>query len=203
MRSPRSLGPALLAALTLSTLSTLASRARADLPPPAGYVEACTLQKQSRAGQECFDCSAYHGNSNHCSESLEAYGFGQSCRSRGASVWSEVWCRASGPQAKPVPKDVLAQLGNASAHPPAPAPLPSATATGPVRPEPVPTAIVAPTALPSAAPPASDAPIAPPPLPPTGGCGGCATPGPTTAIWAPLLALGGLALAWSRRRDRR
>ena len=86
MRSLLSLGPALLAALTLSTL---APRARADIAPPPGFVESCTLQKQSRAGRECFNCSAYHGNANHCSESLKTYGFSESCRSRGASVWSD------------------------------------------------------------------------------------------------------------------
>ena len=201
MRSLLPLGPALFAALTLSTL------ARADIAPPPGFVESCTLAKQSRPGRECLDCSAYHGNSEHCSESLEAYGFAQSCRSNGASVWSEVWCRDAGSKGSSVPKDVLAQLGNATAHPPAATPLAKPAPTDPTRTEPVPTAIVAPvltpTAAPSAAPPIGDTPVAPRPLPPTGGCGGCAMLTPETAIGAPMLVLGALALAWSRRRNRR
>src|SRR3954464_11398121 len=123
MRSPLLLGPALLAALTISIL---APSARADIAPPPGYVEACSLEKQSGAGKECFSCSAYHGNFNHCSESLASYGFSQGCRTRGASVWSEGWGRAAGPKAKPVPKDVLAQLDNATSHPAAPDAPPSA-----------------------------------------------------------------------------
>lgn len=203
MRSPLllGLGPALVAALTLSTL------ARADIAPPPGFVESCTMKAQSAGGKECMSCAAFYGNSDHCEESLGSYGFTQGCRTGGASVWSEVWCRPASAKAVPVPKDVLAQLDKAAGRPPAPAPPAKPTETGPVRTEPVPTAIVAPpvlpTAAPSAAPPVPDAPVAPPPLPPTGGCGGCATPRPEAAIWAPLLALGALAVAWSRRRNRR
>jgi hypothetical protein len=203
MRSLLPHGPALFVALTLSTL---APRARADIAPPAGFVETCTLAKQSRAGLECVDCSAYHGNANHCAESLEGYGFAQSCRSRGASVWSEVWCRDAGPKASSVPKDVLAQLSNADGHPPALAATAKPAPTDPVRTDTFRTVTGTPTALPSAdppAPPITDAPVGPPPMPPTGGCGGCAMPAPEKAIWAPMLALGALALAWSRRRNRR
>ncbi len=190
MRSPLLLAPALLAALTLSTL---APRARADVAPPFndGYVEACTVDKQAAAGRECLSCSAYHGNVDHCSESLASYGFDRACRTRGASVWAEVWCRASGPQARSVPKDVLGQLDNASAHPPAPA---APTGTLPFASAPL--LVVAPPAAPAAS-----APVGPPPVPPKDGCD--VTPGAETAIWAPLLALGALAIGWSRRRARR
>jgi hypothetical protein len=205
MRSPLLLGPALVVALTLSSL------ARADISPPAGFVESCTLKAQSGAGKECLSCAAFYGNSNHCEESLASYGFAQGCRTGGASVWSEVWCRAAGPKAVPVPKDVLAQLDKAAGRPPAPA-MPSAAPTGSLPIDPVSPAFVAPTAPPSAAPPPPPPmptgtpladPPAPPPMPPTGGCGGCATPRPETAIWAPMLALGALAVGWSRRRNRR
>jgi hypothetical protein len=187
MRSPLLLGTALLAALTLSTL------ARADVAPPFndGYVEACTVDKQAAAGRECLSCSAYHGNAEHCAESLASYGFERACRTRGASVWAEVWCRPSSPEPRIVPKDVLGQLDNASAHPPA---LPAATGTLPIVPAPL--AVVAPPA-----PAAAAAPIGPPPVPPKDGCD--VTPGSETAIWAPLLALGALAIGWSRRRARR
>ena len=205
MRSPLllGLGPALVVALTLS----IPTVARADIAPPPGFVEACTMKAQSAGGKECLSCAAFYGNSSHCEESLDSYGFTQGCRTGGASVWSEVWCRPAGSGAKPVPKDVLAQLDKASGHPPAPA-TPSAAppSTRPV--DPVAPAFVAPPAPPSAAPPVPTStpiadPPAPPSMPPTGGCGGCATPRPETAIWAPLLALGALAVAWSRRRNRR
>jgi len=168
MRSLLPLGPALFAALTLSTL---APRARADVAPPFEPVESCTMKAQSGAGKECLSCAAFHGNSSHCEESLASHGFTRGCRSGVALVWSEVWCRAASPKATPVPKEVLAQLDSSTGHPPAT--------------------------------PVADAPNAPPPLPPTGGCGGCATPRPETAIWAPMLALGALAVGWSRRRNRR
>ena len=201
MRSLLPLGPALFAALTLSTL---APSARADIAPPPGFVESCTLARHKSPARECLGCSAYHGNSNHCSESLASYGFTHSCSTRGASVWAEVWCRPASAQAKSVPQEVLLQLDNAIAHPPAP------TAPPPVAPPPGPSSLLdpppppAPTPPPEPpAPPIADAPVAPPPMPPTGGCGGCATLGPETAVWAPLLALGALAIGWSRRRNRR
>ncbi|MEP7126837.1 MAG: hypothetical protein ABJE95_38255 [Byssovorax sp.] len=203
MRSPLFLGPALVAGLTL----TLSTPARADLARPPGFVESCTMKSQSGAGKECLSCAAFYGNSSHCEESLASYGFKEGCRTSGASVWSEVWCRPAGPRATPVPNDVLAQLDKSTGHPPAPA---SAAPTGTLPTDPVDPAFVAPpavataepTAMPTAAPPSADPP-APPPLPPSGGCGGCATPRPETAIWAPLLALGALAVGWSRRRNRR
>jgi hypothetical protein len=204
MRSPLllGLGPALVVALTLS----LTTPARADISPPPGFVESCTMKAQSAGGKECLSCAAFYGNSDHCEQSLESYGFSQGCRTGGASVWSEVWCRPGGSGGKPVPKDVLAQLDKASGHPPAPATPPTAAPTGTLPVDPVSPAFVAPTAPPSAAPPPATPladPPGPPPLPPTGGCGGCATPRPETAIWAPMLALGALAVAWSRRRNRR
>src|SRR5690349_24233643 len=137
------------AALVLS----FANEARADLAPPADFVETCTLEKQASAGQECQACRAYYGNHDHCSNSLSALGFAQKCRSRGASTWSEVWCRSASPNAAKVPASILAQLSDAQGKP---GPSPSASAA------PAPSGSVAPlapstVATPSAAPVAATA----------------------------------------------
>ena len=50
----------LLAALLLCVAPILAvsTEARADAPPPSGYVEKCTMEKQRHAGEECEWCGA-------------------------------------------------------------------------------------------------------------------------------------------------
>ncbi len=64
--------------------------AHADIPPPEGYVETCTVALQ--CGEiEGTSCSAYFGGRTEC-EALEAKGWQQMCRTRGASTWSEVFC---------------------------------------------------------------------------------------------------------------
>lgn len=198
MRSSARLAAAFAAICT----SLFASSAIADLPPPPGYVETCTVAKQQKAGDECHECRAYHGNADHCSDSLKEYAFSQRCRARGASTWAEVWCRGSSPTAKKVPPEILGQLGNATSvvRPPAaasgaPSAAPPASAP-PVAPVPEATAPVAPPANAQVDP--------PPPVPPTGGCGGCATPPSSPAdLAAPAIAIAAAALAWRRRRTRR
>lgn len=78
--------------------------ALADIPPPVGWVESCTVAMQAREGRECRDCSTYHGNPpTFCSDQVGA-GFTKVCRSRGSSAWTEVWCReasAQSPSAEP------------------------------------------------------------------------------------------------------
>ena len=180
-------------------ISTLAATAAADLPPPAGFVETCTTEKQAKPGTECLSCAAYHGNFGHCSDSLASYGFTKSCKSRGASVWSEVWCRPEKPDAAKVPAEVLAQLGDANGHPPA------ASSAAPVAPptpnlpaSPLPSAT---TAAVAASQPESSGP-APQPLPPHGGCA-CSAAGAEMGVPALMLALcAGAAGAARRRRSR-
>jgi hypothetical protein len=189
---------AALAAVLVTGLAP--SRARADLAPPPGYVETCTLEKQKKPELECHSCAAYHGNAMHCPESLEAYGFKQQCRSRGASVWSEVWCRPASTSAAKVPAEVIDQLGKSTSKaPPPPAGLlasPSATPAAP----PAGTPAATPAGTP-AAPPAAGAPEPPPVPPQAGGCGSCAAGIDSPLGWAaPAIAIAAAALALGRRR---
>jgi len=175
-----------------------AALASADLAPPPGFVETCTLEKQQSAGSECFSCAAYYGNHEHCPDSLAQYGFTQSCRSRGASVWSEVWCRKAAPSAAKVPPEILGQLQNsANKLPPAPpavTPKPSL--------DPTPSAAPSAPPSPSLADPASTAvPPAPPPVPPQGGCMGCAIVRDKAS--APVLSLGLVAFGIAALRRKR
>ena len=80
-----------------------ASPARADVPPPPGYVEQCTIEKQCGKAEEGDYCHAWHGDPDACSKKHAGDGFVHKCRTRGASVWNEVWC---GPKEhkKPDPK---------------------------------------------------------------------------------------------------
>lgn len=105
----------LLSLLVLSSGSFVASVASADVPPSPGYVETCTVANESGQGRECRSCDTYHGNPpDYCEGLVGAGGFTRACRTSGASVWSEVWCK--GAAAAPAPT-------------PAPAPAPVAAAT--------------------------------------------------------------------------
>jgi hypothetical protein len=66
----------------------------ADVPPPRGYVEQCTVEKQAAPGKECVSCAGYHGGREPC-EALEAQGYTKACQTNGASVWTEVMCKAA------------------------------------------------------------------------------------------------------------
>jgi hypothetical protein len=66
----------------------------ADVPPPPGYVETCTVEKQCKADEEGRTCSANYNDTAACEKTLGKDGFVRRCKSYGASVWTEVWCRA-------------------------------------------------------------------------------------------------------------
>ena len=88
-------------------LLLVAATASADVAPPPGYAGSCTVEKQQKKGEECTSCSAWHGERDKCQKELGAQGYTQRCKTRGASVWSEVWCKASEPKkdgAKPAPE---------------------------------------------------------------------------------------------------
>lgn len=70
----------------------LAALAWADLPPPPGYVESCTVDAHVKEGVECSSCDASFGGRESC-EALEKEGWVFVCRTSGASVWDEVLCR--------------------------------------------------------------------------------------------------------------
>ena len=65
----------------------------ADVPPPPGYVEQCTIEKQCKKEEEGDACSAWHGDRDTCQKKHAQDGFVFKCKSRGASVWTEVYCR--------------------------------------------------------------------------------------------------------------
>lgn len=84
-------------------LATPSLSARADIPPPEGYVETCTLEKQQKPDTECLSCDAWHGEHDKCEKLHGASGYTQACRSGGASTWSEVWCRPKAGGEAPAP----------------------------------------------------------------------------------------------------
>jgi hypothetical protein len=96
----------------LVVASAVASAVLADVPPPEGYVEECTVAKQQTATSECLACASMHGQSGRCASLLAPYCYLYVCQTYGASAWSEVLCRAKDPRAPAVPADVSAQLAS-------------------------------------------------------------------------------------------
>jgi hypothetical protein len=151
-----------LAWLGLALFGVSAYTARADVPPGPGYIESCTVELQQIGGTECVACGdAYHGDREACARKLAPQGYARRCKSRGASVWTEVWCREQ-KAAAPAP----AEVKPAEATPAVPA----------AQNEPQPTPAPAPKAEP----------VAPAPKPATSSCGALM---PTDATLALLLGL--------------
>lgn len=69
-------------------------QASADLPPPKDYVEKCALEKQQGRGETCKVCGASFQGRDACLK-LGEQGYSHRCATYGASVWEEIWCRAS------------------------------------------------------------------------------------------------------------
>lgn len=118
--------PGLIVALALPAL------ARADIPPSPDYVESCTVANHQGPGQECLICGdAYHGDVDACQRQHAPTGHTRRCRTAGASVWQEVWCKGGGAsppvKAPPVATDVKPAPQPATA-PPAPAAADSSAA---------------------------------------------------------------------------
>lgn len=81
-----------------TSLGFMASVALADVAPPSDYVEQCTVAKKQTAGKECEACkndyrSFQADTQDPCKFQYEPGGYTKICQSRGASVWTEVWCR--------------------------------------------------------------------------------------------------------------
>jgi hypothetical protein len=110
--------------LTAAGSLTLAGAARADIPPPADYVETCTLANKQTATSECLACAADYNNFGRCSPLLSPYCYSKVCKTWGASAYTELWCRLKG-QGAPVPSEILNILS------PSIWPLPSAPDGGP------------------------------------------------------------------------
>lgn len=77
-------------------LTFLVSTALADLAPPPGFVETCTADEQCTPGEESRECRATHKQRDACDHLLEE-GWERRCKTSGASVWREVFCRPAGP----------------------------------------------------------------------------------------------------------
>lgn len=67
------------------------SLAFADIAPPDGYVETCTVERACAAG-EGKTCRASFQGPGDCA-TLAAEGWTKTCQTPGASVWTEVYCR--------------------------------------------------------------------------------------------------------------
>jgi MYXO-CTERM domain-containing protein len=108
-RSGLSFGAAALLACSLS---------RADLPPQ--QPETCTIDAQQKSGETCVKCPASFKRPDACRDSYDAQGYKQRCKTKGASVWSEIWCRASSEQdaAAPLSPDAGAPSPAGAVTPP-------------------------------------------------------------------------------------
>lgn len=96
MRRPLGLRPSHLLGLALF-LPGLGRPApsRADIPPEPGYVEQCTVEKVQKKGEFCSSCRAWHGDRDVCDRTFGSdtkLKWKLRCHTRGASVWSEIWC---------------------------------------------------------------------------------------------------------------
>jgi hypothetical protein len=69
-----------------------ASAARADIPPRD---ESCKLEKVKKAGEECQSARPYYGDPDRGKRELGGQGYEFRCRTWGASVWTEIWCKAA------------------------------------------------------------------------------------------------------------
>ena len=110
-------------------LLLFAPMARADVAPPSGYVEQCTVPRAQKAGEHCVSrrawredywgcgtdkenlprdkaCKEYKkGTKAQCCKAWLAAGWTHRCKSRGASAFNMIWCRprkASDPPQPPV-----------------------------------------------------------------------------------------------------
>jgi hypothetical protein len=125
--------------------------ARADVAPPPDYVESCTVARQQAPGEQCQACDAWHGDREICARTLaSSAGWAKRCQTRGASTWTEIWCRSASAPPPPPPTDRPnppdgptigpaspdATHDNRFAEPPAPARAADGNRTEPTRPIP-------------------------------------------------------------------
>lgn len=118
-------------ACPLALLVALA--AQADIAPPRGYVETCTVERQQEPGSTCLSCSTTFREPDACATRHAQDGYTHRCRTDGASTWSEVWCRPAVPQdtlppAPPTDPSVIPEV-----VPPVPASPPEAAVPDPAR----------------------------------------------------------------------
>jgi hypothetical protein len=86
------------AALSLTLASTLVSPARADVAPPAGYTETCTVALREQPGTTCKTCASGNAMESACTVTFNMTKYTYVCQTWGGSTWTEVWC--DGPPAE-------------------------------------------------------------------------------------------------------
>lgn len=185
-------------ALALSSL-LMARSASADVAPPPGYVEKCSVEKQRGAGEDCVACSTYFAEADACQKKHAPRGYAERCRTRGASTWTEVWCKPSSAAAV----SSLAEPRDAGGGDPVPQPsaLASSSAAPPA------TSAAAPSAGPTpdtnrGAPATSEQESSVPSASPrekSGSCGACELGRPASSS-TPLAWLAGLLVLGARSR---
>jgi len=77
--------------------SSALKNACADIPPPLGYVEECTIEKKQTHDLVCESCSTGYWAVEACREKFSGTDFYQVCQTRGGSSWGEVWCKKIAP----------------------------------------------------------------------------------------------------------
>jgi hypothetical protein len=103
-------------AIALSAV--IALPALADVPPPRGYVERCTVARQQTATTECVACAANYMLPDRCQTMLTHYAYHQVCQTRGNSSAIQVFCRDKDVGAPRVPGCITHVLGSADIPPP-------------------------------------------------------------------------------------
>jgi MYXO-CTERM domain-containing protein len=102
-------------ALLIASPLAFAGAAQADVPPPPGFVETCTVAQQQTGGARCEECRASFQDASACATRFASTQMQQRCKTSGASVWTEVWCETR-----------VATDPTAPAPAPTPAPAPEA-----------------------------------------------------------------------------
>jgi hypothetical protein len=91
-----------------------ASRALADMPPPDGYVETCTIARQQTSKTECLECMDMHDQTERCTNLLAPYCYVKVCKTWGSTSFTEVLCRTKDASAPVVPTDIMSLVDSRS-----------------------------------------------------------------------------------------
>ncbi len=71
--------------------------ALADIPPPPGYTETCTVELACPSAQGVVCSGSFFGDRTVCEREWATKGYSKACQTRGASTWDEVWCSNAAP----------------------------------------------------------------------------------------------------------
>ena len=69
----------------------------ADIAPPPGYVEQCSVSKQQKAGETCTVCGVNaQDDPDSCQKLHAGDGACRRCSTRGGTFFDEIWCSPDG-----------------------------------------------------------------------------------------------------------